>query len=396
MRFSAVIAPLTAALAGTTLLVAPAAVAAPTLVDVSRESGVFDRSVHTWSAEAGDVDRDGWDDLLVVNHFEGPAYLYRNQRDGTFSRTEIGEKRDRHNCAFGDANGDGLEDLYCSIGGGKGSRFNPNELWIQAPNGAFEDQAGRYGVTDRRGRGRDVAFLDANRDGLLDLYVANKPGRSDGSQSRNKLFLNVDGQRFRRAPARWRINQEVGGKVVQVVDYDGDRLPDLFVCGDRRTHLYRNVRGHRFRDVSNRARVAEACEGGLMTTIDRDGRPDVAIVTKTRLKVMTQRGDGTFELVYKRRLRGGTEVAAGPVNGDAAPDLYIVQRGEPDSDERDLMLLNRRDGRAFRSIHVPHTPKGKGDYVTSLDYDRNGRADFLVMNGFHKQPGPVRLLATRP
>jgi hypothetical protein len=34
--------------------------------------------------------------------------------------------------------------------------------------------------------------------------------------------------------------------------------------------------------------------------------------------------------------------------------------------------------------------------VTSLDYDGNGRTDFLVMNGFHEHPGPVRLLATRP
>ena len=58
------------------------------------------------------------------------------------------------------------------------------------------------------------------------------------------------------------------------------------------------------------------------------------------------------------------------------------------------MLLNRRQGKSFKSIRIPQTRRGKGDYVTSLDYDRNGRDDFVVLNGYHKHAGPVRLLAT--
>ncbi len=59
------------------------------------------------------------------------------------------------------------------------------------------------------------------------------------------------------------------------------------------------------------------------------------------------------------------------------------------------MLLNRRGGRGFKRIRIPQTRRGKGDYVTSLDFDQNGRTDFLVMNGSHKSRGPVRLLVTR-
>jgi len=372
-----------------------AAAAAPRLVDVSREARVFYSNVPTWSAEAGDVNRDGWEDFVLVNHFS-PAFLYRNERNGRFSRTRIGNQRDRHDCVFGDVNRDGREDFYCAIGGGKGRRFNSNELWMQGADGDFVNRADRYDVTDRRGRGRDVAFLDANGDGFLDLYVGNKPGRTDGLESRNKLFLNLNGNRFKRAPASWHINRGIGAQIVQAIDYNGDRRPDLFVCGERRAYLYRNVRGRRFKDVSRRAGVDVPCEGGLIAAMDRGRRPDVVIASRTRLKVMHQRGNGKFKLVENRRLHGGTEVAAGLVDSDARPDLYVVQRGRADADERDLMLLNRRGGRRLRSIRIPQTRKGKGDYVTSLDYDRNGRADFLVMNGFHKRRGPVRLLATRP
>ncbi|MGI8805546.1 MAG: FG-GAP repeat domain-containing protein [Thermoleophilaceae bacterium] len=374
---------------------AAAAWAAPRLADVSREAHVFYPNVKTWSAEAGDVNRDGWDDLLVSNHFK-PINLYRNQRDGTFSRAVVGNRRDRHDCVFGDVNRDGREDFYCAIGGGKGRRLNSNELWIQRPDGGFENRADRYDVTDRRGRGRDVAFLDANGDGFLDLYVGNEPGRRDEFVSRNKLFLSVNGNRFKRAPASWHINRGIGAQIVQAIDYNGDRRPDLFVCGEHRAHLYRNVRGRRYRDVSRGAGVDMPCEGGVIAAMDGDRRPDVVIASRTRLKVMHQRGNGTFKLVENRRLHGGTEVVAGLVDSDARPDLYVVQRGRPDADERDLMLLNRRGGRRFRSIRIPQTRKGKGDYAISLDYDRNGRADLLVMNGFHKQRGPVRLLATRP
>jgi hypothetical protein len=53
---------------------APAA-AALRVVDVSAAAGVADIT-NTWSAEAGDINGDGADDLLIGNHHSKPAYLY--------------------------------------------------------------------------------------------------------------------------------------------------------------------------------------------------------------------------------------------------------------------------------------------------------------------------------
>lgn len=392
MRASVAVAVIVATAVG-----AGAASATPRLVDVSRQAGIFDMT-HTWSADGGDFNGDGREDLIVVNHYQKRAYLYRNDPKGRYARVRAGrgtfKKRDRHHCAFGDVDRDGLTDIYCTIGGGRGSGRSPKELWMQRPGGGFVDRANEYGVVDRNGRGRDTTFIDANRDGLLDLFVGNKYPRTDRRKSRNKLYINVDGTRFRNA-RDYGVTRQVGGRSVESVDYNGDGFDDLFVCGERHAFLYRNVHGNRFKNVSRRANVDFPCESALMARFSGDARPDIAIVTKTRLKLLLQRRNGTFRRSSKRRLEGGTEIAAGSVNGDSLADLYVVQSGKPDADEPDLMLLNRRGGRGFKNIRIPQTRRGKGDYVTSLDFDQNGRTDFLVMNGSHKSRGPVRLLVTR-
>jgi hypothetical protein len=375
---------------------ASAALASATrLVEVHKRPGVYDVT-RTWSAETGDLNGDGWDDLLVVNHYQKPSYLYRNNQNGSYTRIsrDAFPERDRHDCSFGDANDDGLEDIYCSIGGGRGRGHSPKELWIQGPPGSFTNQAARYGVTDMNGRGRDNTFIDVDHDGDEDLYIGSKFPRTDGLKSMNRLFINVGGDHFRNAP-EYDLNGQVGGKIVQRVDYNRDRWDDLLVCGERRVFLYRNARGSRFVEVGRHSHVDKPCESVVMAKLNRDARPDLAIVTNTRLKVMEQRRDRTFAVAYKRRLRGGTEVAAGQVNRDPLSDLYVVQRGAPDNDRADLMLMNRRGGRHFAAIDIPQTRRGKGDYVISLDHDRNRRSDFLVLNGYHKHPGPVRLLAAR-
>jgi hypothetical protein len=114
----------------------------PRILDVSRSAGIADFT-KTWSAEAGDLNGDGSDDLLVGNHYSKPAYLYLNRNDGAFARVaaDAFPRRDRHDCSFGDADGDGLEDVYCSIGGCKGRCLAANELWIQHPGGRFTDEA---------------------------------------------------------------------------------------------------------------------------------------------------------------------------------------------------------------------------------------------------------------
>jgi hypothetical protein len=376
-------------------IAAATAAGQPKGVEVSRQVGLFDVS-HTWEAEAGNYDDDRWKDVLIVPHYEGPARLYRNKR-GKFTQVNTGDgtfpKNDRHDCTWGDVQRDGRRDIFCTIGGERGKGLRPKELWIQQNDGTFVDRAAQYGVEDNRGRGRDTTFVDANGDKFPDLYVGNKFPRTDTKRSTNKLFINDDGDRFR--PGRdFGINRQVGGRSVQAIDYNGDRKEDLLVCGEKHIFLYRNVRNNRYDNVSGSAGVSTPCEYAVMAKVNGDAKPDLIWITSRRLTVVLQkRGRFRQRPSFHRKIRGGTEVETGFVNGDQRPDLYVVQRGPTDKDFPDLTLLNKRQGDDFESIKIPQTRRGKGDHVEPIDHDRNGRTDFIVMNGFHKAQGPIRLLA---
>lgn len=372
------------------------AAAAPQAVEVSREAGIREVN-HTYGAYVTDFDEDGSDDLLVNRHYGGSSRLYLNDAMGAFTETIPGTfgRRDRGDCDFADVNLDGLVDVYCTVGGKKGGTGpNPNELWIHQPDGTLVNEAAEWRVTNRFGRGRDTKFIDANGDAFPDLFVGNAVPRKDGRRGGNKLFINKGGKRFR-AARDFKLNRPVGGEDAHVVDFNGDGRDDLLLCGKKRLHLYRNARHERFVDVSGRIGGNRSCAATLMADMDGDRRPDLVRLSRNRLTILRQTGDAFRRVLSTRSLEGARALDQGDVNGDGAPDLYVVQSGEEDADEPDVMLVNRRSGRKLKEIDIPQTRRGVGDSVTAIDHDGNGRDDFVVLNGHRKAEGPIRLIAFR-
>src|SRR5262249_57733689 len=127
-----------------------------------------------------DADDDGRLDLFFVNGttLEGfPAdvaptnHLYRNRGDGTFEdvtrRAGLAASGWGQGACVGDYDGDGRDDLFVSY-------FGRNRLYRNRGDGTFEDATRAAGVFGTRPRwGTGSAFLDYDRDGRLDLFVAN-------------------------------------------------------------------------------------------------------------------------------------------------------------------------------------------------------------------------------
>jgi FG-GAP-like repeat len=91
-------------------------------------------------------------------------------------------------------------------------------------------------------------------------------------------------------------------------------------------------------------------------------------------------------------------VAAGDVNGDGRPDLYVMRgRSATSTNAPDRVYLNNGTGTNFSLMSsIPSTSEGKAESVWPIDYDGNGLTDFLVLNGDGERSGPVQLIAFLP
>ena len=366
---------------------------------------------HTYGATVADWNSDGWDDVLLNEHYESFPRLMFNT-GGEFTDvtddafTTHPRRRDRHGCAAADVDLDGHLDLYCTAGGKHGG-IGPNrkELWLQDADGSFTEHAGEWGVRDEFGRGRQATFVDANGDEFPDLYVTNQQPRKDGLPGPNRLFLNVDGEGFRNAPG-YGMNRRIGGDSVQAIDFDLDGREDLFLCSQKGIRIFRNVAGKRFQAITGRARANGQCRRAALALVNRDARPDLVTVDKDRLKVTLHGKKGHLQRKpeFEQRIKRALTFALGDVNDDQILDIYVVRSSRFDPrrpadnqrDARDVMLASNGSVRRLARLRLPQISRGIGESVTAIDHDRNGLSDFIVMNGRFDARGPIRLVAFYP
>ena len=245
-----------------------------------------------------DYDHDGWLDLFFVNgsRFQasfpgGPPTnrLYKNNRDGTFTDVTLKAGLVHHGwgqgVCVGDYDNDGFDDLFVSYWG-------ENKLYRNRGDGSFEDVSRKAGITTGGGRiprwNTGCAFVDYNRDGLLDLFVANYidfdvktvPVPENGTcrykglqvacgppglpGAKNILFHNNGDGTFRDVSKEAGILNTPGtyGLGVLVGDFDNDGWPDIYVANDSTSSaLYRNNRDGTFKEIGIQAGVAYSADG---------------------------------------------------------------------------------------------------------------------------------------
>jgi enediyne biosynthesis protein E4 len=242
-----------------------------------------------------DYDNDGWPDLFFVNGSrlggfpkgqEPTNHLYKNNRDGTF--TDVTEKAGLVHSGWGqgvcvgDYDNDGFDDLFVTSWG-------KNALYHNNGDGTFTDVSEKAGVAGARTRwGTGCAFVDYDRDGKLDLFVANycdgdldtwplpesgpclfkgslvacgPPGLPGG---KNILYHNNGDDTFTDVSERAGILKENGtyGLGVLTGDFDNDGWPDIYVANDSQpSAFYHNNQDGTFTDIGIMAGCAYSQDG---------------------------------------------------------------------------------------------------------------------------------------
>lgn len=244
----------------------------------------------------GDINNDGLLDLYFTGN-QVPNKLYLNKgglqfEDITEKAGVEGDNRWYTGVTMADINGDGFLDIYCSVGG----KFGPkeNQLYINNTDGTFTEKAAQYGVADI-GNSVQATFFDYDKDGDIDMYVANYPPTNFKSPTFYYTF-----------------------KMNNLTDLESD-------------HLYRND-GDKFTDVSDLAGVKNfgLTLSATVGDINNDGWPDLYVSNDFNSPdfMYINNQNGTFKEVVKKATAHtafygmGTDIA--DINNDGNLDIFQV------------------------------------------------------------------------
>jgi len=367
-----------------------AAAASPRFVDATASAGLPVAPATSWGSSIADIDGDGWPDLLLNRHTQPPV-MYTGGPAG-FSELALPwpAPMDRHNCAWGEANGDGRPDLLCAQGAYGGTGEGQNELWLNLDTG-FVEAAADFGLDRPLARGRTATWIDYDRDGDLDVFLGSAPREGYGDvMMRNDRGVFVE--------ATVGIEGERDSESATWADWDGNGYPDLLITSPAgRAIAFANDAGV-FTQTTIPALGTRHWYGASWGDFNGDGRPDLAVIDPRYVRILRNDGGGAFTTVRNTSVGLGRSVVWVDLNNDGRLDLYLVlsARGEdPGSvgDHRDLLLMATRRG-TFDVVRPDELSgwDGNGDGASVLDFNHDLRMDVLVSNGRARWPGQPALL----
>ncbi len=345
--------------------------------DVTEKAGVAGAG-YSIGAAAADYDNDGHIDLFVAG--VGKNILYHNRGDGTFEDVtqRAGIKSDLWSVggAWFDYDNDGLLDLFVVNYVQWSPEFDhfcgdaerqvrvychprffgglPNTLYHNEGNGKFKDVSKESGIDSQIGKGMGVAVADYDRDGLLDVFVAN-------DKMPNFLFHNLGRGKFEEVAlqagaALLDTGNPISGMGVEFRDYNNDGLPDISLdaLAGETFPLLRNRGSGLFDDATYSSRMSLASRkysgwGTGMFDFNNDGWKDlftanshvndrVELFEATEYKqhnaIFLNRGDGTFQDISDTAARDFLTPRAhrgasfADFNNDGRIDVVVSSLGE--------------------------------------------------------------------
>lgn len=388
---------------------------------VNQVPGQFE---YTHGIAVADYNNDGFPDFYLTSYTGG--MLYTNQGDGTFLTWRLGDRLLSTSAAWGDLDEDGSLDLYvahyarapngvepiCHTRDGEREVCPPRDyeplpdaLYFSDGDGEFRPAADAAGLrTD--GRGLGALILDLDRDGHVDIYVAN-------DTTDNFLYLNDGAGRLREVGVANGValserGMPDGSMGVDALDFNNDQQTDLWVSNyeSESFALYRGEGHGQFLHVSQSTGVTAV--GGLYVgfgtscgDFDLDGDEDVFITNGhvllhpvlaplRQLPLFLENQRGKFRRIkantgYLAEANEGRGLASGDLDNDGDLDVCISHLNENvallrnDSEDRRWLGLrligtvSNRDAIGARVTlkttqgdllrHV----KGGGSYLSSSD-----------------------------
>ena len=316
-----------------------------------------------------DYDNDGWPDIFLVNGTDWPGQpakhstpkLYHNNHDGTF--TEVTHKAGLDieifgmGVAVGDYDNDGYDDLFITAMG-------QSRLLHNNGNGTFSDVTQKARLLGPKEFSTSAAWVDYDKDGKLDLVVANYVEWTlDGD-----LYCTLDGK-----SKSYCTPESYKGTAVRLWHNRGDGT---------------------FEDVTKKAGLGDKTSktlGIALLDYDNDGWPDLLFSNDTQPnKLYRNNGNGTFTekavvagVAFSEDgvARAGMGVDAVDYDRSGATSLLITNFSNQ------MLSLYHNEGSGLFVDEAPRSEIGRASLLTLgfgcffFDYDLDGWPDILIANG---------------
>jgi enediyne biosynthesis protein E4 len=316
-----------------------------------------------------DYDNDGWQDIFLVNGTDWPGRpqkhstpkLYHNNHDGTF--TDVTHKAGLDvelfgmGVAIGDYDNDGYDDLFLTTMG-------QSHLFHNNGNGTFSDVTRKAGLMGAKEFSTSAAWVDYDKDGKLDLIVANYVQWSLDDD----LYCTLDGK---------------SKSYCTPESYKGTPV-----------RLWHNRGDGTFEDVTKKAGLVEPTSKTLGIAIldyDNDGWPDVLFSNDTQPnKLYRNNGNGTFTekavvagIAFSEDgvARAGMGVDAADYDRSGNASILITNFSNQ------MLSLYHNEGKGLFVDEAPRSEIGRASLLTLgfgcffFDYDLDGWPDIFIANG---------------
>jgi hypothetical protein len=259
--------------------------------DVTVASGLASPATRTQTAVWTDIDNDGHLDLFVGNE-EGPAQLFRNKGNGTFEdiapRAGVDRRAFNKGVAAADYDNDGWPDLYVSNLG------STNFLYRNNRDGTFTE-LGRGAGVPGPGQGFPTWFFDYDNDGRQDVFVGSFVTSVDETAraflrlprlaNTMKLYRNLGDGSFEDVTRQVGLDMAVMAMGANFGDIDNDGFLDIYLGTGNPSYaalvpsvLLRNRGGTSFVDVTASSGTGELHKGHGVAFADLDNDGDEEIV----------------------------------------------------------------------------------------------------------------------
>lgn len=375
--------------------------------DVSRIFGYQPITESFGGATVADLDSDGRYDFILTYHHGKPMRIYHQSPDGKFVRSPFSLKADIHGVCVSPRTADSSEKLIAvSVGGGRGTNPRAPNIFLTKPDRSIEVGTYKYGFGEGRSRGRVPVFGSWSRKtrferrknrGGPDVLFVNLIGNS-GSLV-HFAYENLQGNySFRSVPGFQNVNEE---RAI-VTDVDGDGQMELVHFSILR--IFKLSAPFTFEDVTTKVwpghrPLKRSISAVVELDFNNDGKMDLYIA-RARSSIVTPRGPpsvpehgdvllmntgGTYvEVSAKAGIPQDTDsmaASAEDFDNNGYVDIIISTFDGPD-----IILLNQGDG-TFKRLNLSTTKPDntRGANIMAVDYDQDGRVDYIAGHGLRKQ-----------